>query len=66
MLPWFVRGYIMEHFRQLPLPPSDCPKVQLPLLCCCGIVAPKVSHLAAQLLACHLAQRLLHQICIAF
>ena len=39
VVPWFVRGYIMEHFRQLPLPPSDCPKVQLPLLCSSGAVA---------------------------
>ena len=42
MLPWFVRGYIMEHFRQLRLPPDDCPKVQLPLLCSwggCGITS---------------------------
>ena len=61
VLPWFVRGYIMEHFRQLRLPPDDCPKVQLSLLCSCGAVASEESHLAAQLLACHLAQRLLHQ-----
>lgn len=29
LIPWFVRGYIMEHFRQIQLPPSDCPKVVL-------------------------------------
>ena len=27
LVPWFVRGYIMEHFRSICLPPSDCPKV---------------------------------------
>ena len=28
VVPWFVRGYIMEHFRGIQLPPSDCPKVR--------------------------------------
>ena len=46
VLPWFVRGYIMEHFRQLRLPPDDCPKVQPSLLCSCGAVASPASHLA--------------------
>ena len=33
IVPWFVRGYIMEHFRQVHLPPKDCPKVsRLPLV----------------------------------
>ena len=42
VLPWFVRGYIMEHFRQLRLPPDDCPKVQPSMLCSwsgCGITS---------------------------
>ncbi len=27
MIPWFVRGYILKHFRQLELPPQRCTKV---------------------------------------
>ncbi|EIE20099.1 glutathione S-transferase [Coccomyxa subellipsoidea C-169] len=28
MIPWFVRGYILKHFRQLELPPQRCTKLQ--------------------------------------
>ncbi len=28
LIPWFVRGYVLEHFRQLQLPPQRCTKVR--------------------------------------